>query len=214
MNSINYGFIPFRFTSSTALVLCNLALCHSLLEHLRNRATFNIISDTWACQLWKSSITSQIWHSHTSQAGAFTAYCLFLYVSVFCMCVQCIYLPAPVYRSKRTGVQCFYTGSGCPALPVCPAAAAPRPAGRTAVCHTPEEDCGCTAARVKQGWHAHTAGGRPVSRCPWPVGSCPGCTEDLRHGGYSQSRDRTLLWVDWKSSVTAVIQVEICTQWQ
>ncbi len=50
MNSINYGFIPFRFTSSTALVLCNLALCHSLLEHLRNRAIFNVISDTWAFQ--------------------------------------------------------------------------------------------------------------------------------------------------------------------
>lgn len=90
-------------------------------------------------------------------------------------------------------MQCFYTGSEHPALPVCPGAAAPRPVGSTVACRTPEVDCGCTAARLKQGWPAHTAGGGPASRCPSPAGSGPGCTEDLRNRSYSQLKDNTML---------------------
>lgn len=65
---------------------------------------------------------------------------------------------------------------------MCPGATPPHPAGSIAVCHIPEEDCGCTAAMVTVGLHAHRAGGGPESRCPWPVGSGPGCTEDLNKG--------------------------------
>lgn len=96
------------------------------------------------------------------------------------VCVDCLCPPVPVCRSRRTDVQCFYTGSGRPALPVCPAAAAPRPAGSTEVCRTPVEDCGYTEARMMQGLLSRTASGGPASRCPWPAGSGPDCTEDLR----------------------------------
>lgn len=91
-----------------------------------------------------------------------------------------IYPPAPVCRSRRTGVQCFYTDSGRPAPPAFPAAAAPRPAGSTEVCHTPAVDCGCTGARATRGMPFRTAGGGPALRCPWPAGSGPGRTKDLR----------------------------------
>ena len=109
------------------------------------------------------------------------------------VCGDCICLPVPVCRSRRIDVQCFYTGSEHPALPVCPAAAPPRPAGSKVVCHTPEEDCGYMAASLKQGWPAHTAGGGPASRCPWPVGSGPGCTEDLRQRSYIQLQDNKIV---------------------
>lgn len=88
-------------------------------------------------------------------------------------------LPGSACRSKHIAVQCFCTGSKSPALPVCPVAAVPPPAGKTEVFHTPEEDCECMAARRTKGWPVHTGGGRPALHCPWPVGSCPGCTEDL-----------------------------------
>lgn len=106
-------------------------------------------------------------------------------------CVVCINLPVPVCRSKHTAVQCFYTGSERPALPACPAAAARPPAGSTAVCRIREEDCGYMVARMKQGWPAHTAGGGPASRCPWPARSGPGPAEDLR-------RKKRLLGLDNK----------------
>lgn len=84
-------------------------------------------------------------------------------------------------------MQCFYTGSGRPAPPACPAAAAPRPAGSTEVCRTPVVDCGCMGARVTLDWPSRTAGAGPALHCPWPARSGPGCTEDLRRRGYSRS---------------------------
>lgn len=101
---------------------------------------------------------------------------------------ECIYsmkkqrkglLPGSACKSKHIAAQCFCTGSKSPALPVCPVAAVPPPAGKTKVCRTPEGDCECMAARRMKGWPVHTEGGRPVLHCPWPVRSCPGCTEDL-----------------------------------
>lgn len=78
-------------------------------------------------------------------------------------------------------MQCFYTGSGHPALLVYPATAVPHPAGSTRVCHTPVADCGCMAAMMMKRWPARIVSGGPVTHCPWPEGSGPGCVEDLAH---------------------------------
>ena len=94
--------------------------------------------------------------------------------------IQDVCLPGAVCRSKHTALQCFYTGSEHHVLPVFLAAAALPPVGRREVCHTPEEDCGCTAARTIQGWLFHTTGAKRALHCPWPEGSCPGCTKDLK----------------------------------
>lgn len=112
-------------------------------------------------------------------------------------------LPGSACRSKRIAAQCFCTGSKSPALPVCPAAAVPPPAGKTEACRTPEEECECMAARRTKSWPVHTGGGRPALHCPWPVGSCPGCTEDLGCQRYHWlSFRQTILLLDQLYTVT------------
>lgn len=160
--------------------------------------------------IWVTNVCSFFWSPVwmlTKKFGFFGLYLLLTDIPLFHMyttfCCHCIYIPGLICRSKHTGVQCFYVGWECPGLPVCPAAVAPLPAGRTVVCRTLEEDCGCMAARMTLGWHAHTAGGRPVLHCPWPAGSCLGYIVDLRNEG---NRHRIANY-QWKLSD------KFCTVW-